>query len=323
MIAGANNLAPYAELARPDQWLKNLSILPGLIVALFFRPELGATDFWGVGLTAVAACLVSSSNYVLNGILDASSDRAHPTKLTRPLPAGSARFGVAWAEWVVLGAVGVTVAFGVNRQVGWTAVIFLASALVYNLPPLRAKDLPYLDVLVEAFNNPLRLMLGWFILIPDRMPPLSLLVAYWGLGAFLLAVKRVAELRFLKRRGSPAAVYRSSFAHYSEERLLASTVFHLVLCSFFSAVFIVRFKLELILILPAAALFLAYYLWLGLREESPAQNPEKIFRRPTVMGYLAGCLLLFILLVHTHIPALYRVFNVAPASTRALWEIGR
>ena len=43
--------------------------------------------------------------------------------------------------------------------------------LAYNVPPVRLKEWPYLDVLSESVNNPLRLALGWFALIPDRFPP--------------------------------------------------------------------------------------------------------------------------------------------------------
>ena len=32
---------------------------------------------------------------------------------------------------------------------------------IYNIPPVRSKDLPYLDVLSEAVNNPLRMLAGW------------------------------------------------------------------------------------------------------------------------------------------------------------------
>jgi len=312
---------PYVELARLDQWLKNVAILPGVIVAVAFRPGLERAHAGRIALCILAACLLSSSNYVLNGILDTSTDRAHPVKRSRPLPAGRVRRGAAWSAWAALAAAGLPLAFAVNREVGWTAVVFWLMALVYNVPPLRTKDVPYADVIVESANNPLRLSLGWFTVIADRLPPISLLAAYWALGAFFLTVKRLAELRFLESRERPAAAYRRAFAHYGEEHLLAAAALHLVLCAFFTGVFVVRFKLELILILLPGALFLAYYLRLGLRPESPAQSPERVFRRPALAGYLVVCVLLFLILLHTDIPALYRWFNVEAASTRALWRL--
>jgi 4-hydroxybenzoate polyprenyltransferase len=232
--------------------------------------------------------------------------------------------GTAWMEWMILAVAGLVVAFAINAQVGATAIVFWSAALAYNVPPVRAKDLPYVDVVVESVNNPLRLAFGWFVLIPDRLPPLSLLFAFWALGAFFLAVKRLAELRYLAQHQNAAtsAAYRRSFAHYSEAHLLATAAFHLVVCAFFSGVFIVRFKLELILMVPAAALFLAYYLWLGLRDESPAQSPEQVFQLPALAGYLVACLIVFFVLLRTDIPALYRLFHVERASERALWQLG-
>ena len=48
---------------------------------------------------------------------------------------------------------------------------------------MRSKELPYIDVLTESLNNPIRLFMGWFVLIPERLPPLSLGLAYWMMGA--------------------------------------------------------------------------------------------------------------------------------------------
>ena len=70
--------------------------------------------------------------------------------------------------------------------------------LLEGSPRLRRSiDLrtPYVDVLSESVNNPLRLLLGWFVVTPDVVPPVSLLVAYWMVGAFFMASKRFAEYR--------------------------------------------------------------------------------------------------------------------------------
>ena len=60
-------LPHYLALARPDHWAKNVLMVPGIAVALFYRPErFGLDSAWAVLLTLVATCLVASSNYVLN-----------------------------------------------------------------------------------------------------------------------------------------------------------------------------------------------------------------------------------------------------------------
>ena len=44
---------------------------------------------------------------------------------------------------------------------------------LYNIPPFRTKDRPWLDVLSEAVNNPLRLLIGWYMVPTGLIAPLS------------------------------------------------------------------------------------------------------------------------------------------------------
>src|SRR6202011_949183 len=81
------------EIARIDHWFKNVFVLPGVVVALGFAPlHADASAIKGflirlvVGLVAV--CLVASSNYIINEILDAPFDRHHPEKRQRAVPSG-------------------------------------------------------------------------------------------------------------------------------------------------------------------------------------------------------------------------------------------
>ena len=90
-----NTLEGYIKIARIDHWIKNLFVLPGLVVAFSVEPGLfGRTDWVQVIIGIVAVCLISSSNYVLNEILDAPSDRVHPFKSSRPLAAGTVPVGL-------------------------------------------------------------------------------------------------------------------------------------------------------------------------------------------------------------------------------------
>jgi hypothetical protein len=193
--------------------------------------------------------------------------------------------------------------------------------VLYNVPPFRTKEWPYLDVLSESINNPIRLFLGWFALIADRVPPLSLALSYWMIGAFFMAMKRYAEYRHI---GDPAvaAAYRHSFRHYTEERLLVSILFYATACALFAGIFIVRYHLELLLFVPMAAGLFAYYLHLGMKPDSPTENPEKLYREQGFVAYLVVCFVVFVVLMFTSIPAIYTWFNVEPAGTSPLWTIG-
>jgi 4-hydroxybenzoate polyprenyltransferase len=313
---------PYVQIARVDHWFKNAFMLLGVILAVFYQPEVASwSNLIPLSLAVLSTCLVASSNYVLNELLDAPRDRLHPEKRFRPVPAGLVKPSLAYIEWLLLALAGFAIAASIN-------VYFLASALslwlmgiAYNVPPLRTKEWPYVDVLSESINNPIRLFLGWFALVTAHVPPLSLVISYWMIGAFFMAMKRYAEYRHIGDR-RVAAAYRRSFAYYTEERLLVSVVFYCTACALFAGIFIVRYHLELILFAPLAAGLFAYYMHVGMLPDSPVQNPEKLYRQRGFFAYLVLCTLVFVFLMFTSIPPLYDVFNVDPATLDPLWTLG-
>jgi 4-hydroxybenzoate polyprenyltransferase len=312
---------PYVRLARPDHWAKNALMLPGIAVALSYRPDGPLLDqAAAVALTLVATCVVASSNYVLNEVLDAATDRVHPHKSARPAAAGTVNTGWALVEWITLCAIGLALAFSVNTMVGATAAVLWVMGLLYNVPPIRLKDWAYLDVLSESANNALRLGLGWFPIIADRFPPISLVIAYWMAGAFLMAIKRFSEFRELNAHGV-AAAYRRSFQVYTEERLLVSSVFYATLGSVFGGMFVLRYRLELVLLAPLVAGLFAHYVQIAYKPQSAAQHPERLYRERKLSAYLVVCLAAFVVLMFVELRPLYEWFTVEPAGITPLWRV--
>jgi 4-hydroxybenzoate polyprenyltransferase len=297
-------------------------MLLGVLLAVFYQPSLFT---WGslkpLAIALLSTCLLASSNYIINEVLDAPYDRVHPTKRDRPLASGSAVPAVALVQWFLVGLAGMGLAFMLNLDFAVTAFVFLLAGVAYNVPPIRTKELPYVDVLSESLNNPIRLFLGWFALVPNKVPPLSLAIAYWMAGAFFMATKRFGEWRAV-RDPELLARYRRSFAHYTEERLLVSMFFYALTCALFTGIFIVRYHLELILFVPVASGFLTYYLKLGLAENSPAQNPEELLRDRAFILWTILATALFVMLMLVRIPVLYRIFNIEPSPIDPLWTIG-
>jgi len=311
----------YASIARPDHWFKNVFMLVGVLLAVFYHPELLSLGVAFTLLIAVAAtCLIASSNYTINEILDAPSDVSHPSKNSRPIPSGRVWVPAAYLQWFVLGAVGLWLASLVNAPFFWSGAFLLVMGLVYNVPPVRSKEIAYIDVLSESVNNPIRLLLGWFAVTSTEVPPVSLLAAYWMIGAFFMGAKRLAEYRFIADCAR-AAAYRSSFRHYNENKLIVSLFFYVTSFALFLGVFIIRYHLELILIFPLVAGFICYYVAVTLRPDSAAQKPEKLYRVKGLMGYLIVCVIAFFGLMFAHIPALYEFFNVQPSPVNPLWKI--
>jgi decaprenyl-phosphate phosphoribosyltransferase len=313
---------PYLRIARIDHWSKNAFMAVGVMLAFFYRPDLATSaHVVPIALAIVATCLVASSNYVLNEVLDARQDALHPDKRHRPVPAGEVWLPAAYAEWLVLGACGLSVGLTVGASFTWALLALWIMGVLYNVPPVRLKDWPYVDVLGESINNPLRLFLGWLAVFPHRFPPVSLSIAYWMLGAFLMAAKRLAELRHIGDR-SVLAGCRRSFRHYTEDRLLVSMFFYACTCALLGGIFIVRYKLELIAFAPFGAGFMAYYVKVALQPDSAAQHPERLHREVGLMIYLVACLVLFVSLMFVHVPILYEWFNVEPAGLAPLWKLG-
>lgn len=316
-----DRVRPYVEIARVDHWFKNVFMVLGVVLAAFYRPDLISLAIVPrLALAVLATCLVASSNYVLNELLDAATDARHPDKRSRPAPSGRVDRRLAYLEWILLAAVGIALALQIDVPFAASASLLWVMGVVYNVPPLRAKEVPYVDVLTESVNNPIRLLLGWFAVLADRVPPVSLLISYWMLGAFFMAIKRYAELRHIGDRAT-AASYRRSFAYYTEERLLVSVLFYATACALFGGIFIVRYHLELILFAPFAAGLFALYLRLGLMTDSPTQDPERLYRQPGFVAYVAACFVVFVVLMFTEIPVLYQWFNVEPSSTPVLWHL--
>jgi decaprenyl-phosphate phosphoribosyltransferase len=312
-------VTPYFSIARPDHWFKNVFMLAGVMLAALYAPKQLGGFRWGLLVTAViATCLVASSNYVINEILDGPTDLEHPVKKNRLIPSGRVKVGVAYFEWGLLAVIGAAIGYFVNISFLISLVALWVMGLLYNVPPLRLKDWPYLDVLTESVNNPLRLLLGWFVVTPKTLPPVSLLVSYWMVGAFFMASKRFAEYRMINDPHI-AGQYRKSFKFYTDDRLLVSMFFFAAASAMMLGVFIIRYKLELLIATPFFAGLFSYYLHVTLKKDSPVQNPERLYKESGMVAYLAICLALFILLMFVRVPRLYNLFNVTPSQVQSLW----
>jgi 4-hydroxybenzoate polyprenyltransferase len=312
-------LGSYIAIARPDHWFKNGFMLLGVMLSVFIKPDVLAEPWLGkVLLGLLAACFIASSNYVLNEILDAEKDKLHPVKCKRPIPSGKISYPIAYLEWLSIALLGFLVASFINKLFFWTALLFWISGLIYNVPPVRSKDIPYLDVLSESLNNPIRLFLGWFALVPHHIPPVSLIISFWMAGAFFMAAKRLAEYRMINdpiRAGN----YRASFRHYNANNLFISLMFYVSMCTLFLGIFIVRYHVEIILGVPIFLGFFSFYTKLTLQKNSVVQNPEKLYKNKKIMIYILISIFTFVALTFISIPSLYSIFNIVPYKIQPLW----
>lgn len=300
-------LRAHVGLLRLDHSVKQIFVLPGIVIAASIADASVNSAFALralLGLLAVVA--VASSNYVLNELLDAPFDRLHPVKCMRPAACRSINVTLGYAQWLACGAVGFLLAWAVSWQLFFAVLSLWIMGCAYNIPPLRMKDLPYLDVLSESINNPIRFCVGWYIVTSTVLPPASVLLAYWMLGGYFMALKRFSEYRQIGAES--ARLYRRSFMRYTEESLLVSALFYAAAAMLFFGAFIMRYRMEMIFAFPFIALLMAVYFKLAFLFDSPVQHPEKLYRQPGLMALLAACSTVLIVTSFVHFHWLAQMF---------------
>lgn len=287
---------PYIELLRVNHWFKNSFVFVGSFFAiwysnkLFLLRELIVPIFIGLLL----ASLISSANYIINQLVDAKFDKRHPYKKERPIPSGRVPVEVAWKIFVALFIIGMLVASQLfSRNFVLLLFIFWIAGLAYNIPPVRLKDIPYIDVLAESVNNPIRFLLGWFIVAPSNWPPLLILLLTWGGGAFLMTAKRYDELRTL---GNKLVPYRRTFETYTPNSLRLSLYVYYAITLALLGYASWLYEKKFILIWFPTAIFLIWVMREVISGKANARNIEAFVLTPRFLIGTLTLLFLFILL---------------------------
>ncbi|MEQ7799520.1 UbiA prenyltransferase family protein [Pedobacter sp. ASV1-7] len=314
--AGLND---YIRIARPDNWAKNAFMIPGMLFALsIFHTPFDTHLLIKIILGLISFCFIASANYVINEYLDAGFDQFHPLKKRRSSVVSEVNPTIVYSEYAILAILGLFLGYCVSIKFLSMALLLLFMGIMYNVKPFRSKDRVFLDVLSESVNNPIRFAAGWFIFspalgIPDTkwdldwintFPPVSIIIAYWMGGAFLMATKRFAEYRLIANP-EVAGRYRRSFKYYTENSLLVSMFFYGITCAFFMGIFLIKDRIELLVSFPFFALLFSWYLRIGLLNDSPVQGSEKLYTRKWFMLYVVLFTILLCILMFVEIPWLH------------------
>lgn len=311
LVPLTTRLKAHVAIARLDHSIKNVFVIPGIVVALSVtRSSFTATMGRNIFLGFIATTLIACSNYVVNEVLDAPFDRLHPTKKNRPAALGLVNIPLAYAQWILMMVAGIAVSLLISTPFAITAAALWVMGCLYNIRPFRTKDVVYLDVVTESINNPLRMLLGWYMITSTLLPPASLLCCYWMLGCFFMALKRFSEYREIGDVAS-AGSYRESFKHYTERSLLESITFYASFAMLMFGAFIMRYRLELILSFPFVALMMATYFHLAFKPNSSVQNPEKLYREPLLMAEFVVTSIVIVTLLFVRIPLLSKLFTAS------------
>ena len=296
----------YVAIMRLGHATRHVFILPGIVLALLLRPPRGGVAAWPIVAGFAVALLIASANYAINEWLDRKTDAHHPQKSARAAVRLEMPGALVFLQWALLVAGGCAIAASASRAMLVIACAFAAQGIVYNVRPLRLKDIPYVDVLAESINNPLRLMIGWAMIDPTTLPPSSILFAYWFGGAFLMATKRLSEYRTMAGAGGRErlARYRRSFARYDETNLAATSLIWAMFSVTMLAIFFLKYRIEYIFVLPPTILLFGRYLALAMRPGGTAQAPERLFAEPSLVWIVVVIVVVFGVCTVVDMPAL-------------------
>jgi len=205
---------------RPHQWVKNLFVL----MPLLFGKKLGDLDaIEQILLACVSFCLISSSLYILNDIIDAAADRAHPEKCHRPIASGALPWPIAGIGAGVVLIVSICIASALGLQFLILIGVYYGLMLGYCI---SFKRYIVLDGIVIASGFVLRVVSGAAAI---TVTPTHWLIACTFLLALYLAfAKRCQELLILSdSAGQHRAVlgqYTVSYLEQVKNILISATI---------------------------------------------------------------------------------------------------
>ena len=192
-----NYLQIYITVLRPRQWIKNgLIFIPFLFtVSEMWSPyDLPAMVDLIARLCLLfgAFCLVVSSVYIFNDLMDRSRDSQHPKKRERPLASGKISVIVAVASIAVFALLGMGLLYLLDIKLLGMGVIYVLVNLTYSL---GAKNIVLIDVMLVASGYVIRTGAGAVSIGVAPSPWLYIVTASAAL--FIVLGRRYAELRLL------------------------------------------------------------------------------------------------------------------------------
>lgn len=289
------NLKTYLKALRVHQWIKNVLVFIPLVLA----HKIKNFGLWfDAGLAFLSFSLCASGVYILNDILDLSSDRQHPRKCKRPFAAGdlSILSGLLLCPLLCLAAFLIA---GVCLPSLFSLVlaIYLSLTILYSF---YLKKLVLLDTLVLAVLYTIRIVGG---MATNNIDASFWLLVFSIFIFFSLAlVKRYSELLVLEQQGKQVAHGRG----YHVEDIVMLLVFGVA--SGFSAALVSALYInsvnisslykrpEFLWIIPPVLLYWVSRIWMIAHRGKMHDDPIVFSAKDPVSWFTAFIVLVFLAL---------------------------
>ncbi|MGL5617007.1 MAG: decaprenyl-phosphate phosphoribosyltransferase [Sarcina sp.] len=196
------------KLMRPKQWIKNLFVFAPLLFSYSFA-EAGKIE--KSLITFVLFCLISSTVYIMNDILDVESDRVHPKKRLRPIASGAIKVPQAIAAFIVILLISLVGSFFVDIKLFAVILVYFLNNIIYSF---KIKHIVIVDIVSIAIGFILRISAGALV-IDVKLSGWIILCTFF-ISLFLGFEKRKNELVKLSDK---ATEHRKILDDYSEDLL--------------------------------------------------------------------------------------------------------
>jgi len=198
------------SLFRIKQWYKNVVIFLGIVFGMaLFSPENIIVSILGF----FVLCLITSSGYIRNDILDLERDKLHPDKKNRPLASGKITLKQANSIFLGVFSIALVFSFSLDLVFGIMMIILVVNTEIYSR---FTKNIVFVDTFAIGINFVIRAVSG-IILINTTISP------WIVLGVFFVAL----FLAFLKRKSEKINLGNSAEKHRSVLRLYRKNVLDL------------------------------------------------------------------------------------------------
>lgn len=203
------NGSKYIEivrLTRPHQWIKNCAVF----LSVIFSGKFLDLFCWKMTLlAAICFCLISSSIYCLNDIIDKDSDRKDSEKSNRPIASGKVTVYEAATTGIIMAVISIILSLTCLPS-GCTIilVVYLIMNIMYSL---WLKQIMLVDVLIIALGFVFRVIEGG--LAADIWISPWIVIMTFLLALFIALSKRRHEVVIVSR--SEKKEGRKSVAGYT------------------------------------------------------------------------------------------------------------
>ena len=288
------------NLLRIRQYYKNVLIFVGI----FFSQKLfDSSLYFSLIVGFILLCCASSFNYIINDIMDISTDKNHPEKMKKkPLASGDLPLSFACILLVVLAAI---IIFSLliliqNWYFVFMLILIIITGQLYNL---LFKYYAFIDILILSTGYLWRALAGCVII--EEYISAWLFLAIFEVAMFLSIAKRRGDLHYLGK--DKAIQHKTVYDQYSLNLL---DQFHVLISGSifitYSLYLIFKFNLFIpesvnlyeyiaVFTIPLSLYIIMRYMYLTSAKPRIARSPERAFLDKGIIiagGFLLGILFL-------------------------------